>query len=124
MNASPRVRRWTGVGALLAGAAVALGALGAHALEGRVPEARLATFDTAVRYQALHALAILLCAALGREALRAAPFFLVGALAFSGSLYALVAGGPGWWGAVAPLGGASMIGGWLLLAWTALRPRP
>lgn len=122
MDADPHVRGWAATGALLAGAAVALGAFGAHGLEGRLTPSRLDVFDTAVRYQALHALGLLACAALGRRALAAAPWFLAGIVLFSGSLYALAAGGPGWWGAVAPFGGAAMIGGWLVLAWRAWRP--
>ena len=46
-------------GALLAGLAVAAGAFGAHALRAVLSPAALATFETAVRYQTVHALALL-----------------------------------------------------------------
>lgn len=116
-------RRWGAVGALLAGLGVALGAFGAHALDGVVTEARLDTFETAVRYQLVHGLGLLAAAALGGRALRAAPWLLAGSFVFSGSLYALVATDASWLGAVAPLGGALMIAGWLVLAWVLWRPR-
>lgn len=115
-------RRWGAVGAALAGVGVALGAFGAHGLEGVVSEARLATFETAVRYGLFHALGLLAVAALGGRALRAAPWLLAGSLVFSGSLYLLVLTDASWLGAVAPIGGALQIGGWAYLAWLLLRP--
>ena len=57
------------VGATLAGLAVAAGAFGAHALKEAVSPERLDVFDTAVRYQMMHALALLLLAALSGERL-------------------------------------------------------
>lgn len=113
-------------GALLAGLAVALGAFGAHALEGMVlqglvPEERLSTFETGVRYQMYHGLGMLAAAALGTAASRAAPWLLAGSLVFSGSLYLLVLSGAGWWGAVAPVGGVLQIVGWIVLALAAYR---
>ena len=111
---SPRIAG--ALGALLAAVTVALGAFGAHGLEGLVSEERLVTFETAVRYGMFHALGLLLLAALGPRACRAAPLLLAGSLVFTVSLYLLVAGGPGWLGAVAPLGGALMISGWAYLA--------
>jgi len=113
---------WGVVGALSACVAVMAGAFGAHALRGSLAPSALATFETAVRYQMVHALALLLVASrpephrppsLGR----AAWAFLVGTVLFSGSLYALALTGRRWLGAVTPFGGAAFIAGWLLLAW-------
>lgn len=111
-------------GAALVGLAVALGAFGAHTLADLVTEARLATFETAVRYQAYHGLGLIGLAALsprGRVAAAAAPFLIVGTLVFAGSLYALVAGAPSWLGAVAPVGGVLLVVGWALAAYQLLR---
>ncbi|PSQ73391.1 MAG: DUF423 domain-containing protein, partial [Bacteroidetes bacterium SW_7_64_58] len=47
------------LGAIAAGLAVALGAFGAHGLEGRVSPERVETFRTGVEYQMYHALALL-----------------------------------------------------------------
>ncbi|MEX2536554.1 MAG: DUF423 domain-containing protein [Trueperaceae bacterium] len=116
--------RVAGSGALLAGLAVALGAFGAHSFQDLLTEQRLATFETAVRYQMFHALALLAAAALGERACRAAPWLLAGSVIFSGSLYLLVAGGTSWWGAVAPLGGILQIVGWAYLAVLLFRRQP
>lgn len=115
--------RVAGLGALLAGLAVALGAFGAHGLEQVLTQQRLGTFETAVRYQMFHALGLLAVAALGPRPCRAAPWLLAGSVIFSGSLYLLVATGAGWWGAVAPLGGLLQIAGWAYLAVLLFRER-
>lgn len=107
---------------------VLLGAFGAHALRERLTERELATFETAVRYQSIHALAIF--AAVGwasqgrhRWALIAANLFVVGTLLFSGSLYGLSVGGWKWLGPVTPLGGLCFSAGWLMLFLSIWRRR-
>ena len=115
------------VAALLGALAVVLGAFGAHALRAQLAEADRAVFETAARYQLLHALAAALAAdrasrAPGSEA--AGWAFVVGTVLFSGSLYGLAFGAPRILGAVTPLGGLSFIVGWLLLAWSFFRERP
>jgi uncharacterized membrane protein YgdD (TMEM256/DUF423 family) len=124
--------RWPGVaGALAAGAAVAAGAFGAHALGDVLTAARLATYETAVRYQLVHAVALLVLqvalaagAAPARALVRAAALMAFGTAVFCGSLYALVASDVGAWGAVAPIGGAAMIAGWAAAAWAFATRRP
>jgi uncharacterized membrane protein YgdD (TMEM256/DUF423 family) len=120
---------WTFVrlGAVFGGLAVALGAFGAHALQSRLPADRLAIFETGVRYQMYHALALIAVAAViawgGRTALAtyAGWAFVAGIVIFSGSLYALVLTGVRAWGAVTPLGGLAFLAGWVLLALAASR---
>jgi len=132
MNAS----RWTLVAALLAGLGVVSGAFGAHALEERLVAAgMLGTWETAVRYQMWHALALfawsLHAARAGAPASRpgGAPgwCFLVGTLCFSGSLYGLCllpeGGLRSALGPVTPLGGGVLIVGWAILAVSAARSR-
>ena len=114
------------LGAVCALIAVAAGAFGAHALAERLTPDRLATFETGARYQMYHAFALIAAAwAVGRwpgsMAGTAAVFFLVGIVVFSGTCYALALGSPRWLGAVTPLGGVSLMIGWALLAFTALR---
>ena len=108
-------------GAVLAGLAVAFGAFGAHALRARLSPADLEIFETGVRYQMYHALALLGVAwALGRvpgTLVSSAGWLLVaGVLVFSGSLYVLVLTDTRWLGAVTPIGGVALLAGWLLLA--------
>jgi len=119
-------RLFVAAGALSAGLAVAAGAFGAHALAEAVPPNRLATFETAARYEMVHALALVLVGVLiERRADRryrwAGWLFLVGTVLFSGSLYLLVLTDTPWLGAVTPFGGVAFIGGWLVLAASAWR---
>ena len=116
--------------ALLLGAALGLlgvlaGAFGAHGLAERVSPHDLQTWRTAAHYQQVHAVllaAIGLSSRVDRRSLRAAVLLLaLGMLVFSGTLYAIVLGGPPILGAVTPLGGLCLMGGWGALAVHALR---
>ncbi len=118
-------RAFLGIGALFGFLAVALGAMGAHALSGRLAPDRLVLFETAARYQMYHALALLAVAWVvdrfpGGAAQAAGWAFVAGILIFSGTVYALAFGAPRWLGAVTPIGGLCFLAGWVLLAWAAL----
>ena len=106
--------------------AVGLGAFGAHALRDALDASALALWRTAVDYLFWHVLAALFAARLAETASArggaiAAALFLAGAFVFAATLFALALGAPRILGAVTPLGGAAMIAGWLVLAWTVLR---
>jgi uncharacterized membrane protein YgdD (TMEM256/DUF423 family) len=108
------------LGALSAFLAVGAGAFGAHALRSRLDPDLLAVFETGVRYQMYHALALLAVAWVvtrwpGPWPVRAGWLFVAGTLLFSGSLYALALSGLRWLGAVTPLGGVAFRAGWLCL---------
>jgi uncharacterized membrane protein YgdD (TMEM256/DUF423 family) len=115
------MRRVIGVAAATFGAtAVALGAFGAHELQGSLDETALRIWHTAVEYQfwqalALLAIAVSASAAPARLWLASAVALGCGMALFCGSLYALALGAPHWLGAITPLGGAALILGWLLL---------
>lgn len=114
------------LGAVFGGLGVALGAFGAHALQSTLTPEDLATFETGVRYQMYHALALLAVSWAGTQweaaTVGAAGWsFVIGIVVFSGSLYVLVLTGHRWLGAVTPIGGAAFLLGWGLLAWAALR---
>ena len=121
-------RTFLAIAALLGLLAVGAGAFGAHALEARITPDRLATFETAARYQMYHALA-LIGVAWASSAMPAASglintsgwSFVAGAFVFCGSLYLLALGGPRWLGAITPLGGLGFLAGWALLGLAALR---
>ena len=130
-------RRWIAVGALVGAIGVALGAFGAHGLPdylaglgytGDDLARRLEIFDTAVHYQMLHALALVITGlALEHRAIVAWRFaawaFFVGVIVFSGLLKFMTVAGAHWhWlGAIVPLGGLCMITGWLVLAVGAIQ---
>lgn len=107
---------------------VAFGAFGAHVLKGQLSPEDLAIFETGVRYQMYHSLALLLTAVLvskgpGRSRALMGWGFTVGIIVFSGSLYALVLTGQRWLGAVTPIGGIAFLFGWGALVWTMIRSR-
>ncbi len=109
------------VGVVLALLAVAFGAFGAHALKDIVTPERLQTFETGVRYQMYHALALLIISVLPLKHFRSAWFLLIGTIIFSGSLYLLVLTNVGIFGAITPIGGVLQIIGWALLLFSFKR---
>lgn len=112
------------LGAVLAGTGVAAGAFGAHSLKAILASDMQAVFETAVRYQMYHALALLVVGVVsGRGAPAAEPWlarsgwcFAAGVGLFSGSLYGIALAGWRWLGPVTPLGGLAFILGWGFLA--------
>ena len=104
---------------------VALGAFGAHGLKNILPEDLLAIFETGVRYQFYHSLA-LLGVGTSRHSLWTSPWtkracwcWIIGIVIFSGSLYLLAFTGFRALGAITPIGGAAFILGWIFLALSA-----
>ncbi len=120
---------WTG--SLFAGLAVILGALGAHWLRENISISSLQSFETGVRYQLFHALAILILASLPKRfkgKLMAATYYLFtfGTLFFSFSIYLLSTSDLtginfSFLGPVTPIGGVLMIAGWLMLFINSIR---
>ncbi|RUA05595.1 MAG: DUF423 domain-containing protein, partial [Candidatus Poseidoniales archaeon] len=88
----------------------------------------LSTFETGVRFQMYHALALL---AVGSLAGRwktgfvklSGVLFTAGVVLFSGSLYILAITGIGVFGAIAPLGGLSLMAAWTSLIVGAIRQK-
>ena len=114
------------IGGALGLLGVALGAFGAHALKARLVPEQLATFEVGVRYQLIHALALLAVAWAhtrwpGKRVNAAGWLFVVGTLLFSGSLYALSVTGVRGLGIVTPVGGVAFLLGWLCLLWAPWR---
>lgn len=100
---------------------VVIGAFGAHALEEiLLQNGRVDTFETAVKYQGIHALALVLLGILSEKLNNsliryAAILMVIGILIFSGSLYILSITNIGFLGAITPIGGIASIAGWILL---------
>jgi uncharacterized membrane protein YgdD (TMEM256/DUF423 family) len=120
-------RFWIVSGAVLAAAAVSAGALGTHVLKEtlKLPESELQTFDVAVRYQMIHALALILVGLLlnshdVRLWRAAGAAFLLCIALFSGGIYLWLGTGIKPFVHVVPIGGLAWIVGWLLLAVGAL----
>jgi len=108
----------TGVGA---------GALGAHALRSVLAPEKLLSYETAVRYQLLHALLLLALGILAthqeNRLLRASVWLATaGTLCFSGSIYMLLFTGiGGLFGIVTPIGGLMLLGAWGCLGGYAMK---
>ena len=109
-------------GILFCALSVALGAFAAHGLKQILLPDALAVFETGVRYQFFHSIALVITGILYQVAnqkycLWAGRLFVIGILLFSISLYTLSLLLPDfrWIGAITPLGGLSFIFGWLVL---------
>jgi uncharacterized membrane protein YgdD (TMEM256/DUF423 family) len=116
---------WAGA---IGASGVALGAFGAHLLRPRLEAAgTLDAWETAVRYQLVHAVALVGFAGwlrppgapAGACARWTVRLWAAGTALFSGSLYGLALGGPRWLWPVTPLGGVCLIAGWVLAACAA-----
>jgi len=108
------------VSPLLLWLATLLGASGviAGAIESHVFESGSPALEIGVRYQLIHAVAILIVALVPERVNRWSGYiFSIGILLFSGSLYWIAWGGPDWLGPLTPLGGVILVAGWLLLPW-------
>lgn len=123
MNLPKKIALW---GTITAALSVMIGAFGAHALKDFLEASqRTETFETAVRYQFYHALALLLLANYSTLATQyhawIARLFGMGIIIFAGTLYLLCFTGQKWLGAITPLGGLSFIAAWLLWAYCIVR---
>ncbi len=113
MNPRTALRLAAAIGFL----AVALGAFGAHGLKTTLEATgRAANWETAAHYHLVHAAVLLALAS--RASVAKLPFilFTTGIAIFSGSLYVLAVTNIKILGAITPLGGLCLLGGWLTLA--------
>ena len=122
----PLARRCMAAGAVLLLLGVMLGAFGAHALQAQLTPRQLASYQTGVQYQMLHAFGLLIVGIVAQltdasRRLRGSAWLMIAGIAcFSGSIYLMTAGAPRWLGMVTPIGGVSFVAAWALLAWQVL----
>lgn len=114
------------IGAVSGFLSVALGAFGAHGLEGRISEKMMKTWEKAVDYQMFHTTAIFVTALLmtklsSTSLVSAGWFFLIGILLFSGSLYIYSTSGIKFLAMITPFGGVAFLIGWVLLGYATVR---
>ena len=119
---------------ILGGIAVIGGAFGAHALKEVLTAEQLASFNTGVRYQLIHAVVLLVISFLIKtyslkQFKLAISFFFWGIILFSGSIYLLTLknitgfeplkfAGP-----ITPIGGTLIIVGWACIILGGLKIR-
>ncbi len=116
--------RVMGVAAALMAIGIGIGALGSHALRAVLLPRQLESLATAVNYQLINALGLLLIGLLmksGTAQLRWVPRLLIaGIICFSGGIYLMLGGAPRPFGFVTPVGGVLIITAWVVLAWRLL----
>ena len=108
------------IGIIFSLLSVLIGAFGAHGLKEILTKLNtLETFQTSVRYQMFHSIAILLSGILFQigmlESKLPMLLFVFGIIIFSGSLHILSITGIKWLGAITPIGGFLFIAGWITL---------
>lgn len=118
--------RVLGIAGVFMASGIVVGAMAAHALQKVLEPRQLESLHTAVNYQLINALGLLVVGLLLRatdtSALRVvASLLILGITCFSGGIYIMLAGAPRLLGLVTPMGGVLLIGGWLLFAVTMLR---
>lgn len=128
MLSLPTARTLLLIAALMAALGVALGAFGAHGLRGVLGSSQLDTFDTATRYLGYHALGLLGIGLLmelrdWRGLALSGALLIAGVGIFSGSLYILSLTGARWVVWLTPLGGLTLMAGWLQLARAVFQAR-
>ncbi|GAA0605659.1 DUF423 domain-containing protein [Virgibacillus siamensis] len=106
--------------------AVALGAFGAHGLEGKLTEKMLGIWDKAVTYQMFHTMALLVTGLLFAKIQSsgmtwAGWMFFVGIVLFSGSLYIYSLSGLKLFAMITPIGGVAFLAGWILLGYAVMK---
>lgn len=115
------------VGAINAFLAVALGAFGAHGLEGKLEPKYMENWKTSVNYQMFHAVGILIIGIIAGKFPASSLItwsgwlMLIGIILFSGSLYILSLTKISILGAITPFGGVSFLIAWVLLAVAAYK---
>ena len=109
------------IAGVLGALSVGIGAFGAHGLQDTLSaNGKTDTFETAVKYQFYHTLALLLLGILMMQFQHAylsyaAYAFVAGIVVFSGSLYVLSLTNISILGAITPIGGLGFIAGWIFL---------
>lgn len=126
----PQLKLLGGSAALLAMLSVLIGAFAAHGLKSIVDASAIETIKTAVHYQFMHSVSVLVILAFSMSTqfatlqrwLKAAVIaMLLGCLLFSGSLYALALTKMAFFGPITPLGGIAFVIGWACLIYAFMQ---
>lgn len=114
------------LGAINGFLAVALGAFGAHGLEGKISEKMLNTWEKAVNYQMFHTMALIVTGLvlfkINAGGLKVAGWlFLIGIILFSGSLYFYSTTGISSLAMITPFGGVTFLAGWVTFGYVIMK---
>ena len=114
-------------GAICAFLSVALGAFGAHGLQGKMEQKYLDIWETGVRYEMYHALGLILIGIIAGNVKSSSLLnwsgwlMFLGIVIFSGSLYVLSLTKINILGAITPIGGVAFLIAWILLGTAAVK---
>jgi uncharacterized membrane protein YgdD (TMEM256/DUF423 family) len=109
-------KKWIFISGIFGFLGVAIGAFGAHGLEGKIPPNLLETFNTGVHYHLIHAVVLAAIAISEKNRFYAAAiFFSIGIILFSFSLYFYAITGERFLAMITPFGGISFLIGWIML---------
>ncbi|MGE5496427.1 MAG: DUF423 domain-containing protein [Syntrophothermus sp.] len=115
-------RTWIIISGIMGFLAVAIGAFGAHGLEGRLSDKMMEVYRTGVLYHLIHAAVLLAVAFYSTERFASSAwFFLAGIILFSFSLYAYSLTGARIFAIITPAGGVSFLIGWALIIVGAIK---
>lgn len=120
------------IGSILSAIGVIMGAFGAHALKETLSEVQLKSYETGVKYQLIHSIAMLILAMLYHQTktklfYTAGMLMFIGTLLFSFSIYLLsckeLLGIQSWTflGPITPIGGTFFISAWVLVCMAGLK---
>ena len=115
---------WVRVGSFLMAAGILLGAFGAHGLKAILDAGQMEVFKTAVFYQIVNALGLILIGTLSLQTpsrsklLPSGALLTAGTLLFSGSLYLMTMNGMTNLAFLTPIGGICLVVGWIFLIFT------
>ncbi|GGE23635.1 UPF0382 membrane protein YwdK [Marinithermofilum abyssi] len=118
---------WIVLGAVNMFLSIALGAFGAHGLDGKISERMLANWQTGSHYHMAHALGLLFIGLLaerwGASSLVTTGGWLIlaGIILFSGSLYVMALTNVTKLGIITPFGGLAFLAGWACVALAAMK---
>jgi uncharacterized membrane protein YgdD (TMEM256/DUF423 family) len=113
------MNRWVKVAAVSGALAVGLGAFGAHGLKSHVTIEGLETWKTAAHYHLVHSVVLLVLGLLGERMVWSKRLMLVGMSIFAGSLYIYVLSGVKFFAIITPLGGLTLILGWVSMLFSS-----
>ena len=115
------MNRYLLITSIVGGVTIILGAFGAHALQEILDVNQLKSFETGVRYQMYHVLALFFVNTYGgftvKNKIWISNLFILGIILFSGSIFAISFGIEAkhiWF--ITPIGGLFFILGWFLMA--------
>lgn len=114
------------IGAIFGFLAVALGAFGAHILDGNISDAMLKTWEKAVKYQMFHTVPIILAGLLYAKStfnsfLWSGWLFIIGVIIFSGTLYLYSTMGIRFLAMLTPIGGVTFLIGWIVFGYALVK---